>query len=363
MMLLYNLLSLIGIIFYSPWIFFKKGPGDKAAFIRERFGMSAYDKTDLWVHAVSVGEVLACIPFLKALKQNFPSRKIVLSTTTYTGQDIARTCFPEADRIMYMPVDVVVCARRVASRLNPRVFITVETELWPALFQSLKQSGSHVIIVNGRISKDSYNGYRKIKFFMKKLLTYVDFFFMQGNGDAERIIDIGADKNKVGVMGNLKFDIAFENASPLSWLKDIRGPILLAASTHKGEEDIVVDAYSLIRKTLKELKLIIAPRHPERFEEVAEMLEKRGLAFVKRSELQGAEGSGTVGSIRRRDSLRGAETTDHGQPSIILLDTMGELPRVFAKISIAFIGGSLVPHGGHNILEPAYWGKPMMFGP
>lgn len=371
MLLLYNLLSLIGIVFYSPWIFLKKGPEDKSAFVRERFGMADYDKTDLWVHAVSVGEVLACIPFLKALKQNFPSRKIVLSTTTYTGQKIARTAFPGADRIMYMPVDALVCAKRVVNRLRPDVFITVETELWPALFQSLKQCGSLIVILNGRISKESYSGYRKIKFFMKELLSCVDFLFMQSEEDAKRIREIGADAQKVGVMGNLKFDISFENAPPLPWLEDIRGTILLAASTHKGEEEIVLDAYAAVRKSANDLKLILAPRHPERFHEVAGILDRRGLAFIRRSQLQasgvGGQGSGTTDTGQQ---MQGAETardarrsTPDELPAVILLDTIGELPRVFSKASIAFIGGSLVPHGGHNILEPAYWGTPMIFGP
>lgn len=366
MLLLYNLLSLIGIVFYSPWIFLKKGPDDKSAFVRERFGMADYDKTDLWVHAVSVGEVLACIPFLKALKQNFPSRKIVLSTTTYTGQKIARTAFPGADRIMYMPVDVIAIAKRVVNRLRPDVFITVETELWPALFQSLKQCGSRIVIVNGRISKESYSGYRKIKFFMKELLSYVDFLFMQGEEDAKRIREIGADPHKVGVMGNLKFDISFENAPPLPWLEDIRGTILLAASTHKGEEEIVLDAYAAIRKSVNGLKLILAPRHPERFHEVADILDKRGLAFVKRTELKGPGRNRLVPRIRDQGpgTAPDARRSTPGElPAVILLDTIGELPRVFSKSSIAFIGGSLVPHGGHNILEPAYWGTPMIFGP
>jgi 3-deoxy-D-manno-octulosonic-acid transferase len=358
MLPLYNLLSLIGIVFYSPWIFFKKGPEDKSAFVRERFGIADYDKTDIWVHAVSVGEVLACVPFLNALKQNFPSRKIVLSTTTYTGQKIARTAFPGADRIMYMPVDAIVSTKRVVNRLRPDVFITVETELWPALFQSLKQCGSRVIILNGRISKESYSGYRKIKFFMKELLSYVDFLSMQSEDDAKRIIEIGADPEKVGVMGNLKFDISFKNAPALSWLEDIRGPILLAASTHKGEEEIVLDAYAVITRSIRDVKLILAPRHPERFNEVGDILDGRGLAFVRRTEIQGP-GAGGQGPATEN----GKRKTGNGEPSIILLDTIGELPRVFSKISIAFIGGSLVPHGGHNILEPAYWGRPMIFGP
>jgi len=356
MLQLYNLLSLIGIVFYSPWIFFKKGPEDKPAFIRERFGLAGYERADIWVHAVSVGEVLASIPFLKALKQNFPSRKIVLSTTTYTGQKIARNGFPEADRIMYMPVDALLCTKRVVALLKPRLFITVETELWPGLFQSLKQHGSRIIILNGRISKESYRGYLKVRYFMKQLLSYVDFLYMQGEGDAKRITEIGAEPHKVGVMGNFKFDIAFDNAAPLPWLEKVTGAILLAASTHRGEEESVLDAYGMIKKTVTDLKLVIAPRHPQRFEEVAEILRKRGLPFIKRSEMQvSKDGVGSTDNGNRR--------AGNGEPAVILLDTMGELPRVFSKCSIAFIGGSLVPHGGHNILEPAYWGKPMIFGP
>jgi 3-deoxy-D-manno-octulosonic-acid transferase len=345
MLLLYNLLSLIGIVFYSPWIFFKKGPEDKPAFIRERFGMSDYEKTDLWVHAVSVGEVLACMPFLKALKKEFPTRKIVLSTTTYTGQKIARDRFPEADRIMYIPLDAMICTRRVVNLLKPKLFITVETELWPGLFHALKNCGSSLFILNGRLSRESFNGYMKIKFFMKRLLSHADYMYMQGENDANRIIELGADKNKVGVMGNFKFDIDYDNTDSLPWLEHINGNILLAASTHEGEEDIILDAYSSVRKKDQALKLILAPRHPERFDEVAAILKKRGLVYVRRSELTNDE----RGTTKLQD--------------IILLDTIGELSRVFSKVSIAFIGGSLVPKGGQNILEPAFWAKPIMFGP
>jgi 3-deoxy-D-manno-octulosonic-acid transferase len=347
MLALYNFLSSIGVFFYSPWIFFKKGPDDKSAFIRERFGISEYNKSDIWVHAVSVGEVLACLPFLRALRKEFPTRKIVLSTTTYTGQKIARDRFPEADRIMYIPLDAMICTRRVVRSLSPEIFITVETELWPGLFHALKNRGSSILILNGRLSQNSFNGYMKIKFFMKRLFSFTDYMYMQGEDDANRIIELGADKDKVGVMGNFKFDIDFDNADSLPWLEQISGNILLAASTHEGEEDIILDAYSLIRKKDRTLKLILAPRHPERFDEVADIIEKRRLSYARRSEF----------------TDDGRRTTDDGFPDIILLDTIGELSRVFSKVSIAFIGGSLVPKGGQNILEPAFWAKPVMFGP
>jgi len=359
MLLLYNLFSIIAVLLYLPILVMKKGPEDRIRFIRERLGASRYAKTDIWVHAVSVGEVIACVPFLKALKKKFPGKGIVLSTTTYTGQKVARDRFPEAGRIMFMPCDTWPCITPAVKGLRPEIFITIETELWPALFSALKKNGSRIIILNGRISNKSFKGYRRFRFFMKKLLSYVDFFYMQGKTDAEKIQAIGAGKNKVGVMGNFKYDISFDTAGPLDWLADIRGRILLAASTHKGEEDIILNAYESVRRTYPDLKLILAPRHPERFNEVEEILKKRDLKFIRRSKIN------KLSAISNQQS---AEAVQHSEPSngdfdIILLDTIGELSRVFSNVALAFVGGSLVPVGGHNILEPAYWAKPIIFGP
>ena len=346
-MLLYNFLSAIALLIYFPFLLSKKGPESKRTFIRERLGISRYTKTDIWIHAVSVGEVIACVPFLKRLKKEFPGKRIVLSTTTYTGQKVACERFPEADRIMYMPCDTGLCVSRVVNSLKPEIFITIETELWPALFWALKKTGSKIIILNGRISNKSFKGYRRLSFFMKKILSYVDFLYMQGETDAEKIMAIGADKYKVGVMGNFKFDISFDTSSPLNWLENIKGRILLAASTHKGEEEIILNAYDLIKQKYPDLRLILAPRHPERFNEVADILGKRNLNFIRRSMIS----QSNVGAY--------CDTPCN----IILLDTIGELSGMFSKVTIAFIGGSLVPVGGHNILEPAYWAKPIIFGP
>ncbi|NOZ69983.1 MAG: 3-deoxy-D-manno-octulosonic acid transferase [Deferribacteres bacterium] len=340
MLVLYNILSAMALVIYSPVLFLKKGPEDRWAFVSERLGISGCTGADIWVHAVSVGEVLACLPFLKKLKQEFPGHRIVLSTTTYTGQKIARERFPAADRIMYMPWDTGICVNRVVRSLRPRIFITVETELWPVLFNSLKGVGCRVVILNGRISRKSFRGYEKIRFFMKRVLSDVDFLYMQGKGDAERIISIGAEREKVGVMGNFKFDAEFSASSAPAWLEKVGGRILLAASTHKGEEEILLDAYKLVRERIQDARLILAPRHPERFGEAAEVIRKQGLDFIRRSEIRQAPA-----------------------PGVILLDTMGELSSVFSGASVAFIGGSLVPLGGHNIMEPAYWAKPVIFGP
>lgn len=365
MLLLYNVLSAIAVLLYSPRLFTKKGPEDRKVFVRERLGMSEYAETDIWVHAVSVGEVLACLPFLKQLKREFPDKKIVLTTTTYTGQKIAKERFPEADRIMYMPVDTLFCIKRVVNSLKPELFIAAETELWPELFHELKKAGSRIVILNGRISNSSYRGYRKISFIMKKVLADVDFLYMQTEEDAEKIIGIGAESSRVGVMGNFKFDIDFPEAGPPAWLKKINGRILLAASTHKGEDEILLDAFEEIKRRAQSteqktetedssfhpsgVKLIIAPRHPERFNEVADLIGKRGLHYIRRSEI----------------TQLSAATEKEQQTTfdVILLDTMGELPKVFSEVAIAFIGGSLVPLGGHNVMEPAYWSKPVIFGP
>jgi 3-deoxy-D-manno-octulosonic-acid transferase len=359
MLLFYNLFSAIAVLLYLPVLVMKKGPEDRIRFIRERLGASQYSKTDIWVHAVSVGEVIACVPFLKMLKKEFPGKGIVLSTTTYTGQKVARERFPEAGRIMYMPCDTWSCINPAVKRLRPEIFITIETELWPALFSALKKNGSRVIILNGRISNKSFKGYRRFRFFMKKLLSYVDFFYMQGSADAEKIQAIGAEKNRVGIMGNFKYDISFDTAGTLDWLANINGRILLAASTHKGEEDIILEAYESVRQTCPDLKLILAPRHPERFNEVVELLKKRNLKFIRRSKINKL----SAVSVKQSAEAIQPAVPLHGDIDIILLDTIGELSRVFSSAAVAFVGGSLVPVGGHNILEPAYWAKPIIFGP
>ena len=347
MLLLYNFFSAISLLMYFPWLLLKKGPKDRQTYLSERLGISRYTDTDIWVHAVSVGEVMACLPFLRRLKEEFPEKKIVFSTTTYTGQKIAREKFPEADRIMYMPWDTGLCVKKVVRELRPKIFITVETELWPVLFQTLRNSGSYIVLLNGRISYESFKGYKRIKTFMKAVLSNLDYLYMQGKGDAERIISIGAKPEKVGIMGNFKFDVELHEPQNFAmWLNSLDGKVLVAGSTHKGEEEIIIDAYEAIKKTTSDLKLVLAPRHPQRFKEVAEILEKRGLNYIRRSEIN--QGSG----------VRGQRLYD-----IILLDSIGELPQTFSRATITFIGGSLFPLGGHNILEPAYWGNPIIFGP
>lgn len=343
MLLIYNILSTIILFFYLPLLFLKKGPEKRSVFIRERLGISTYTETDIWVHAVSVGETIACLPFLKKLKKDFPNKKITFSTTTYTGQKIAKEKFPEADRIMYMPWDSGLCISRAVRSMNPLLFITIETEIWPLLIRKLKRSDTKIILLNGRISPGSFKGYKRASFLMSKVLSDMNYFFMQSKDDAERIISIGADPGKVGVMGNFKFDLDFGDTASAEWINDIDGCIFLAGSTHKGEDEIILDAFITLNDAFPDLKLVIAPRHPERFDDVESLIKSRGLSYIRRSDIDTSS----------RTKLF----------SVILLDTVGELPKAFSRSAITFIGGSLLPYGGHNILEPAYWCNPIIFGP
>lgn len=358
MLIIYNLLSLISFIAYLPWLLFKKGPENRLQYLKERLGISEYTNADIWVHAVSVGEVMAALPFLTSLKKEFPGIKIVLSTATYTGQKIAREKFPSADRTMYIPWDTWLTISKAVRTIKPKIFITIETELWPALFSTLKKNGSRIVLLNGRISPESFKGYKLIKPFMKKVLSYLDFIYMQGQTDAERIVTIGADKKKAGIMGNFKFDIELDKKESVNWMDGVKGKILLAGSTHKGEEEIVLDAYEEVKKSFPDLKLILAPRHPERFNEAEEILKRRNLNSIRRTEIKTQSTDNTPSPPFSKGGTGGFEL-----PDIILLDTIGELSRLFSKADVTFIGGSLLPFGGHNILEPAYWGKPSIFGP
>lgn len=342
MLLLYNILSTIALFFYLPLLFLKKGPEDKSSFIRERLGISTYTHTDIWIHAVSVGETIACLPFLKKLKKDFPGRKITFSTTTYTGQKIVREKFPEADRIMYIPWDSGMCISRAIRSIRPKLFITIETEIWPLMISRMKRSGTKIILLNGRISPRSFKGYKRASFFMKKVLFGMDHLLMQSKGDAERILSIGADPTKVRVMGNFKFDLHFGGRASAEWINDIAGRILIAGSTHKGEDEIILDAFIRLLDAFPDLKLVIAPRHPERFNDVEALINARGLSYIRRSDINPSS----------RNRLF----------SVILLDTVGELPIAFSRSAVTFIGGSLLPFGGHNILEPAYWSNPIIFG-
>lgn len=298
----------------------------------------------LWVHAVSVGEALAVAPLLKELRRYFPGRPLLVSTTTRTGQELAGKRL-EADGTFYFPLDFGFACRRALASVQPGLVVIAETEIWPNFLREARRRGTKMVFVNGRISDRSFGRYRRARFFLRRVLAQVDFFLMQSEEDARRIRELGAPAERVAVGGNLKFDLP-EPARP-AFLAELEraaqgAPIVVAGSTLLAEEEKILDALRIC----SEVKgcpavLVLAPRHPERFEEVARLLADRGARFIRRSQWAANE---------RR-------------PDVVLLDTLGELAGTYAAATVAFVGGSLVPAGGHNPIEPALWGKPVVFGP
>ncbi len=307
----------------------------------------------IWIHAVSVGEALTVRSLVADLKRRYPSLKIFLSTTTMTGQQVARRNLQDVDEVFYFPFDLAFAVRRTLRLVKPRLFVMMETEIWPNLLRQCQRNGVAAVMVNGRISSRSYPRYKLARPFFRRVLADIDRFCMQTEESARRIIDIGADPSRVVVTGSLKFDSIGSPAGPnleargqnrvLRYFRMTSGrPVVVAGSTMPNEEPYVLDAFRRIKASVTNPLLIIAPRHPERFTEVAQM--SRDLAFV---------------TVRRTDLPIDAEP----RGDVVVLDTIGELPQVYQIATAVFIGGSLVDTGGHNILEPAAFGKPVVFGP
>lgn len=303
----------------------------------------------IWVHAVSVGETIAVKPMLAAIKLQYPGEFIILSNMTETGRGVART-IKEVDGCIYFPFDYPFAVSRLLKRINPSLVIIVETELWPNFLQKARKQQIPVMIVNGRISDRSYKRYLSLKRFFLPVLQNVTSFCMQSSLDAERITAIGAPADSVIVSRNLKFDIPVIRHSG-NELAEIRSgfringscQVLTAGSTHQGEEELVLDAFSQIVADGQQLTLILVPRHPERAGEVCQLLDKRKIAYRKRSSLS-------------------ADSNYFKSGEVLLVDTIGELMSLYAIADVVFVGGSLVPTGGHNLLEPASLGRPVLFG-
>ncbi|HKW01783.1 MAG TPA: 3-deoxy-D-manno-octulosonic acid transferase [Vicinamibacterales bacterium] len=305
----------------------------------------------IWIHAVSVGEVLTARALLPELRQRYPGLRIFLSTTTLTGQQVARTRLPDADAVFFLPFDLPPFVNRTLRLVKPRLFIMMETEIWPNLLRACRRQGVKTMLVNGRISSRSYPRYRLARGFFRGVLADVDQFCMQSDESARRIIDIGADPARVTVTGSLKFEslespglAAGRGAGRV--LRYFRippsRPVFMAASTLKGEETPVLTAFAALRRVQPSALLIIAPRKPERFGEAEALARAEGFRVMRRTEL-------AVDAEPRAD--------------VVVLDSIGELAHLFQVATVVFVGGSLVDQGGHNILEPAVHGKPIIFGP
>ena len=299
----------------------------------------------IWVHAVSVGEVLAVSALLEQLRVECAAR-VVISTTTQTGQRLARQRFGE-ENVFYFPIDLPFAIGAYLRALKPKVVVLAETEFWPNFLRKAHRSGARVIVVNARISDRSFPRYRRFRGLLRHVLSNVDQFLAQSEEDARRLIEIGAAPECVEVSGNLKFDVAPPRAMP--FVDEMRsklaaahaGPTLVAGSTVEGEEQLVFSAFREVLAQNPQARLILAPRHRERFAQVASLLAQSGMPFALRSE-------GRV---------------EHSQWRVLLLDSIGELATVYSLADVALVGGSLVPRGGHNILEPAFHGVPIIVGP
>jgi len=347
---LYNLVGYMAVPYILTRLLWRsrKSPAYKERWA-ERFGhikVPEEMQNGIWIHAVSVGEVLAAVPLVKQLQKDYPNKPMVITTTTPTGSERVRAAFKEDVFHVYLPYDLQKSVKRFVDRVKPKVAIIMETEIWPNLFASCKQQNIPIIIANARLAEKSFNGYKKFSKLIEKTLANVAHVAAQSNDDADRYKKLGLSEKNVSVIGNIKFDITIpkelnQQAEGLKASWGEKRPTLIAASTHKGEEEQVLEAFQIIKKSIPDILLILVPRHPERFNTVKMLCEIKGYQVTTRT-------SGENCTIN----------TD-----VFLGDTMGELLLFYAASDVAFVGGSLSPIGGHNLLEPAALKLPIITGP
>jgi len=348
MVFIYDVIYLIAFIFYLPVLIAK---GKLHAGFRERFGFLSQDtrhklsqKPNIWFHAVSVGEVLAIVGLVERIRTKNPQRQIVISTVTVTGHKIARERFKKEDIVIFAPLDLSFSVARFIAAIQPEIFVTVETELWPNLLTSLGRRDVPMAMANGRISDKSFYRYRRFFFISRPILRPFRVFCMQGDRDADRIIALGALPRNVMVAGSMKFDDVTSGPSiepsRLGFKEDAL--IWVAGSTHPGEEKIILDVFNKLKKNFPALSLVLAPRHIERSPEVCDLVRSEGLTPLRYSQVS---------------------AQPPNDQAVIVLDTMGDLKSFYRLATVVFVGKSLVGYGGQNIIEPAFFGKPVIIGP
>ena len=356
MYIFYSVATLVAFVIASPWFAYQAlryrkyvgSLGQRLGDLPVSFNMDA--DASIWIHAVSVGEVLTARPLIADLRRRYPGLRLFLSTTTMAGQQLARRSVPNVDAVFYFPFDLAFVVRRTLDLVRPRLFVMMETEIWPVLLRECRARGIRTVVVNGRLSSRSFPRYRIIRPFMRRVLDHIDRFCVQSDESARRFIDLGADPGRVVVTGSLKFDSlepAGQGRARDRVLRYFRvspsRPVIVAGSTMKGEEAAVLRAFRRARTMQPSCLLLLAPRHPERFDEVVELCRSEGWKTLRRS----------------RDLAIDAEP----RADIVVVDTIGELATIYQLGTVVFVGGSLVPTGGHNVLEPAVFGKPIVFGP
>ena len=359
MYFLYNVLLSISLLFLIPYygikIFFT---GKYRKSIRPKLGLVSSDvfkamtgSPRIWLHAVSVGEVTAAAPIINAIRAQLPAACIVLSTSTETGHEMAKTLIKEVTSLIYFPLDFPFIVRKMIGSVHPDIFVAVETEIWPNFISAARKRKIRIVLANGRISPRSFQGYYATRFFWKKVLGLFDFAAVISETDAKRLCDLGMQSDKIKVLGNSKYDSLASRTDPqlhremAEKLNVPDGvPVFVAGSTHPGEEEIILNVYRQLLNAEPNILLIIAPRHIERGAEVVQAANMAGFNdTIRLSE---------ISANRTRLNER-----------IIIIDKIGELFKTYSLATIVYCGGSLVPRGGQNILEAAAWGKTVFFGP
>lgn len=350
--LLYSFVLALAMVVSTPyWLYqilrhgkYRRGFAERMGKVPARLG-SLEGPPVIWIHAVSLGEVLAVSGLVGQLRKAFPEHRILISTTTDTGQDLARKQFGEGN-VFYFPMDFASAIRPYLQALKPELVVLAETEFWPNFLRLAHASGARIAVVNARISDRSWPRYCRFRWALRRMLAQVDLFLAQTEEDRNRLEAIGADPARVQVTGNLKFDVNLPAHSPIvdslrrSLSTEGAGPILVCGSTVEDEEAPLLKAFENLRVGHPHATMILAPRHPERFDTVANLIEQMGISFCRRSLWAG-------------ESLAGG---------VLLVDTIGELAALYALADVAFVGGSLVPRGGHNIIEPAQHGVAIVTG-
>ncbi len=355
MYFLYTFLTVAFFAVLSPYFAYQAIRHKKyVGTLRQRFGylpvsFNVDGEESIWIHAVSVGEALAARALAAELKAMYPRRRLFVSTTTVAGQQVARQNVQHVDEVFYFPFDLGPIVRRTLRLVRPRLFVMMETEIWPHLLRRCRETGVRTMLVNGRISARSYPRYQLVRPLFRRVLADIDSFCVQNDESRRRLVDLGADPGRITVTGSLKFDSLRDPAATHGDDRVLRffrisenRPVIVAGSTMRGEEAAVLDAFGHVRGSATRALLVIAPRHPERFSEVEGLAVEAGFRTVRRSELP----------------IDGEPRAD-----VVVLDTIGELAQIYQIATAVFVGGSLVDEGGHNILEPALFGKPIVFGP
>lgn len=346
---LYDLTWTVLIILSIPWLpFFKHSRHFKR--LRPNLFHIPTDQKTLWVHALSVGEVISALPVISSLHQTYPSKKIVFSVTTIQGMEIAQKNIDQGKvSLIPMPLDFWWTMKKTIQNINPSMLILVETDIWPGLITRLHKKRIPMILINGRISPRTFRSYKQFRWLTRMILNMLDLCLMQSDLDRERLLSIGLLPNKVKAVGNIKFDRdwhSMDDHESSQWRHTLnlspKNKVWVAGSTHEQEEEILLDIYEKLIPLFPDLILIVAPRRIERAGHICELCEHKGLLYKCRTDLK--------------------NFSEHPY-QILILDTIGELDRVYGLADISFVGGSLVPIGGHNLLEPAHFGRPVLFGP